>query len=171
MQESKCVGVCVCVHGFIGRKRPATNLVTGIMRPEFLLIFALIPSCTALLGIIGREQSVAVTGRLICEGRPAGDVKVKLYDKELFFDSKLDEVRTNRNGEFRVSGHKREITTIDPKVNIYHKCNYNGFCYKKLSITIPDNFVSDGALPRATYDIGTINLANKFKGESIDCIN
>ncbi|PIO74257.1 Transthyretin-like family protein [Teladorsagia circumcincta] len=117
-------------------------------------------------------------------------------------DSKLDETRTNGNGEFRLSGHKREISTIDPKVNIYHKCNYHGirdyssmkvkrnewnspehvslsrlyhmvptFCYKKLSITIPDNFVTSGGVPRATYDIGTINLANKFKGESIDCIN
>lgn len=25
-----------------------------------------------------------------------------------------------------LSGRKREVTNIDPKVNIYHKCNYNG---------------------------------------------
>ncbi|KAK6045752.1 Transthyretin-like family protein [Cooperia oncophora] len=135
------------------------------------ILLLLISSCMALLGFLGREQSVAVTGRLICEGRPAYDVKVKLYDKEVVLDSKLGQTRTNRNGEFRVSGHKREFSTIDPKVNIYHKCNYRGFCYKKLSISIPRNFVSDGATPRSTYDIGTINLANKFKGESIDCIN
>ena len=34
----------------------------------------------------------------------------------------MDEGYTNGNGEFRLSGTKREITNIDPKVNIYHKC-------------------------------------------------
>ncbi|KAK6738132.1 hypothetical protein RB195_020317 [Necator americanus] len=129
-----------------------------------------VPSCVGLLGI-GREQSVAVTGRLICNGMPASGVKVKLYDKELTVDSKMAESQTNYNGIFMLSGRKREITNIDPKVNIYHKCNYNGFCYKKLGIRIPSNYITDGSSPRSTYDIGTINLNNKFSGESIDCIN
>ncbi|KAK6035949.1 Transthyretin-like family protein [Cooperia oncophora] len=94
------------------------------------ILLLLISSCMALLGFLGREQSVAVTGRLICEGRPAYDVKVKLYDKEVVLDSKLGQTRTNRNGEFRVSGHKREFSTIDPKVNIYHKCNYRGVSFR-----------------------------------------
>lgn len=38
----------------------------------------------------------------------------------------MAEGRTNANGEFRLSGSKREFSTIDAKVNIYHKCNYNG---------------------------------------------
>ncbi|CAJ0605732.1 unnamed protein product [Cylicocyclus nassatus] len=138
---------------------------------QSLLIFlSLAGSSLALLGI-GSTQSVAVTGRLICNGRPASDVKVKLYEKELTFDVKMDEGRTNGNGEFRLSGSKTEITTIDPKVNIYHKCNYNGICYKKIGITIPDNYVTNGPTPQKTFDIGTINLANKFTGESTDCIN
>ncbi|KAK6026806.1 Transthyretin-like family protein [Ostertagia ostertagi] len=41
-------------------------------------------------------------------------------------DKKLDEGRTDGQGWFRLSGSKREITTIDPKVNIYHKCGYRG---------------------------------------------
>ncbi|WKX94967.1 hypothetical protein Q1695_011876 [Nippostrongylus brasiliensis] len=138
---------------------------------KYPLLLAILPFCDALLGFIGRQQSVAVSGRLICNGAPAAGVKVKLYEKEITFDRKMAEGRTNSNGEFLLSGSKREISKIDPKVNIYHKCNYNGLCYKKLGITIPDNYITDGSKPRMTYDIGTLNLANKFKGESIDCIN
>ncbi|PAV63965.1 hypothetical protein WR25_18794 [Diploscapter pachys] len=136
---------------------------------SLLLIF--LPSSFALFGFIGRQQSVAVTGRLICNGYPAGGVKVKLYEKEVLLDRFMDEGYTNGNGEFRLSGTKREITNIDPKVNIYHKCNYNGLCYKKIGITIPDNYISGGSYPRMTYDIGTLNLANKYNGETVDCIN
>lgn len=111
---------------------------------KLILLLSLVSSSLALLGI-GRTQSVAVTGRLICNGQPASNVKVKLYEKESSkyppaycitcqpltgihsaFDVKMAEGVTNQNGEFRLSGSKTEISTIDPKVNIYHKCNYNG---------------------------------------------
>ncbi|XGW09491.1 hypothetical protein V3C99_011637 [Haemonchus contortus] len=126
-----------------------------------ILLLSLVASSFALLGI-GRTQSVAVTGKLTCNGQPARNVKVKLYEKELTLDVKMDEGKTNQNGEFRLSGSKTEVSTIDPKVNVYHKCNYNGPCYKKFGITIPDNFITQGSNPQKTYDIGTINLANKF---------
>ncbi|KHJ93719.1 Transthyretin-like family protein [Oesophagostomum dentatum] len=138
------------------------------MYTYFSLLF--IPTCAALLGM-GREQSVAVTGRLMCNGMPASGVKVKLYDKEMTLDRKLDESTTNSSGMFMMSGRKREVTNIDPKVNIYHRCGYYGPCYKKLGINIPQNYVTDGATPRSAYNIGTINLNNQFSGESIDCIN
>ncbi|KAL6736097.1 hypothetical protein Aduo_006487 [Ancylostoma duodenale] len=134
------------------------------------LSLLLVPSCAALLGI-GREQSVAVTGRLICNGVPASGIKVKLYDKELTVDSKMGETHTDYNGVFTLTGRKREMTNIDPKVNIYHRCNYYGPCYKKLGINIPHNYITDGYSPRSTYNIGTINLNNRFSGESVDCIN
>ncbi|CAJ0605783.1 unnamed protein product [Cylicocyclus nassatus] len=137
---------------------------------QLLIILALVGSSLALLGI-GRTQSVAVQGRLICNGQPASNVKVKLYEKESTFDVNMAEGVTNQNGEFRLTGSKTEISTIDPKVNIYHKCNYNGLCYRKFGITIPDNYVSTGQNPQQTFDIGTINLANRFTGETTDCIN
>lgn len=104
----------------------------------------------------------------------------------------MDEGRTDSAGNFYLSGSKVEITDIDPKVNIYHKCNYNGVsrcvtqfayvfsdhsawtfqpCYKKIGITIPDNYITRGKHPQYTFNIGRINLAGKLKGESIDCIN
>ncbi|EPB67434.1 Transthyretin-like family protein [Ancylostoma ceylanicum] len=161
---------------------------------QILILLSLVVSSLALLGF-GTKQSVAVKGKLICDGKPAVGVKVKLYEKEacmffvepisngtvknhsmlpLFFevlDVKMAEGTTDRNGEFLLSGYKTEISTIDPKVNIYHKCNHKGLCYRKFGITIPDDYITKDKKPKKTYDIGVINLANKFTGETTDCIN
>ncbi|KAK6038552.1 Transthyretin-like family protein [Cooperia oncophora] len=137
---------------------------------QLLLLLCLVSLSQALLGV-GRTQSVAVTGRLICNGQPASNVKVKLYEKESTMDVNMAEGVTDQNGMFRLSGSKTEISTIDPKLNVYHKCNYNGLCYRKFGITIPDNFVTSGSNPQKVFDIGTINLANRFTGETTDCLN
>lgn len=126
------------------------------MRHLFLVL--LFFSCTAVvLGLfgIGRRQSISVQGHLTCNGRPASGVKVKLYDKgvgkfcympysrvKLFcrsqyadipvFDSKLGQSYSDAFGRFWLSGSKSEITRIDPKVNIYHKCNYRGVSWSDL---------------------------------------
>ncbi|KAK6752809.1 hypothetical protein RB195_003920 [Necator americanus] len=71
----------------------------------------------------------------------------------------MDEGRTDLTGCFTLYGTEREITNIDPKVNIYHKCNYWGPCYKKFGITIPDEYITEGSYPKHTFNIGTINLA------------
>ncbi|ULT89790.1 hypothetical protein L5515_008149 [Caenorhabditis briggsae] len=123
-----------------------------------------------ILGI-GSTQSVAVSGRFICNGRPAANIKLKLYENEIMFDRLIQESRTDSNGQFIVSGSKREITTIDPKLNIYHKCNYNGLCDQKFTIKIPKDYVTSGDRASRTFDIGTLNLANNFPGQSTDCIN
>ncbi|UMM34658.1 hypothetical protein L5515_007635 [Caenorhabditis briggsae] len=75
------------------------------------------------------------------------------------------------DGTFSVSGTYTDITTLDPKVNIYHSCNYNGPCSKKVQINIPDYAVADGSSATTNYDIGTLNLANQFSGETTDCIH
>ncbi|CAI5453955.1 unnamed protein product [Caenorhabditis angaria] len=142
------------------------------MRLILLTTIFSISCCNALLfGLIGTEQSAAVSGKLTCNGEPAAHVRVKLYEKEATLDVLLDEGVTDENGEFKLQGHKVEVSTIDPKLNIYHKCNYNGICYRKSSLTIPDNFVTEGAVPQKTFNVGIINLANKFSGDSTDCLN
>ncbi|CAL2041920.1 unnamed protein product [Caenorhabditis brenneri] len=138
---------------------------------QLLLVFIIFGcSVQGLLGI-GRLQSVSVSGRLICDGRPAAGVKVKMYEKEFFLDRKMAEVYTDINGMFLISGRKREISTIDPKVNVYHKCDYSGLCYKKFGITIPDDYITWGNVAQRTYDVGTLNLANKYTGTTTDCLN
>lgn len=44
----------------------------------------------------------------------------------LVLDKLLDEKFSDSKGVFNLAGSKKELTTIDPKVNIYHKCNYEG---------------------------------------------
>jgi hypothetical protein len=38
-------------------------------------------------------------------------------------DDLLDEGTTDSQGRFELSGSTTEITSIDPKLNIYHDCN------------------------------------------------
>ncbi|CAB3400287.1 unnamed protein product [Caenorhabditis bovis] len=137
------------------------------MKHVTALLFALVGFCSAISVEIGTVQSIAVTGKLLCDTQPAKNVKVKLYEEEVALDVLLDERFTKEDGTFEMSGHKTEVTSIDPKVNIYHKCNYDGVCFRKISITIPENFVSNGETPSKTFDIGEINLASKFTGQSI----
>ncbi|CAJ0595489.1 unnamed protein product [Cylicocyclus nassatus] len=140
-------------------------------RPITLLLLAsLIPQSTCFLGL-GRLQSVAVKGVLECNGAPAKDVKVRLYDKQIFFDKRLDEGRTLTSGSFYLSGSKREITNIDPRLYIYHSCNLHGPCSRKVVMTIPDSFITSGRNPQKVFNIGRVNLAAKTRGESITCLH
>lgn len=41
-------------------------------------------------------------------------------------DTKLNEVTTDINGDFLVSGSTAGITSVEPKIKILHKCNYSG---------------------------------------------
>ncbi|RCN40336.1 Transthyretin-like family protein [Ancylostoma caninum] len=91
---------------------------------------------------------------------------------------------SNSEGRFNVSGSKREVSTIEPYLSIFHRCNHDGvsayfmqsatespLCYKHFWIAIPKNFVVQGATPTKVFNIGRINLAGEFSGESTDCIN
>ncbi|CAP29094.2 Protein CBG09507 [Caenorhabditis briggsae] len=98
-----------------------------------------------ILGI-GSTQSVAVSGRFICNGRPAANIKLKLYENEIMFDRLIQESRTDSNGQFIL-------------------------CDQKFTIKIPKDYVTSGDRASRTFDIGTLNLANNFPGQSTDCIN
>ncbi|CAJ0595488.1 unnamed protein product [Cylicocyclus nassatus] len=135
-----------------------------------LLLTALIQQSICFLGM-GRLQSVAVKGVLECNGVPAKDVKVRLYDKQIFFDRRLDEGRTNVSGSFYLSGSKREITNIDPRLYIYHTCNHSGPCSRKIVMTIPDSFITKGRVPQKLFNIGRVNLAARTRGETITCLH
>uniref|UniRef100_A0A914EMR4 Uncharacterized protein n=1 Tax=Acrobeloides nanus TaxID=290746 RepID=A0A914EMR4_9BILA len=122
----------------------------------------------ALLGI-GSLQAVDVQGSLTCDGRPANDVLVKLYDvNTLMPDNLLGETKSDLSGKFRINGDIHDITTMDPKVNIYTNCHVGELrCPKKVEIKVPHSAINTGS----TYDIGRIELATKYPGESHDCIH
>uniref|UniRef100_A0A7I4YQ81 Transthyretin-like family protein n=1 Tax=Haemonchus contortus TaxID=6289 RepID=A0A7I4YQ81_HAECO len=133
-------------------------------------ILVAIPRTESIFGI-GNPQSIAVDGELRCNGIPATNIKVELYDKEILFDTKLAEGRTDPNGKFHLEGGKREFTNIDPKLNIYHKCSHAGACYRKVSTVIPDSFITEGKTPQQVFHAGTIDLDENQPGETIDCVD
>lgn len=141
----------------------------------YLVILLLVPVVCCLPSLkIGTVQSAAVKGLLICNGKPAANVKVKLYDDDrgVDLDDLMDEGISDAEGRFELSGSETEITTIDPKLNVYHDCNdENTPCLKKFSIMLPDDYVTQGATPSKVFDVGTLNLAGKFSGETRDCLN
>uniref|UniRef100_A0A914E9V0 Uncharacterized protein n=1 Tax=Acrobeloides nanus TaxID=290746 RepID=A0A914E9V0_9BILA len=132
-----------------------------------LVISLLFGFSYGLLGI-GRSQSVNVQGTLTCDGQPASGILVKLYDDNTFtLDDLLAEEKTDSQGEFQLTGKIRDITSMDPKVDIFHNCHNSVLrCSKKLVINIPHSAINEG-----TYNIGDIELASDFKGQSHDCIH
>ncbi|VDN50470.1 unnamed protein product [Dracunculus medinensis] len=128
----------------------------------------------AIGGLIGTMQSAGANGTFVCNGRPEANVLVKLYDQDrlLSTDDLMGETKTDRNGYFRVVGKIREISTIDPKLNVYHDCN-DGWkpCQRKFSIKLPDSYVTNGDIPRRIYDVGRMELAGKMPGEERDCLH
>ncbi|CAD6193775.1 unnamed protein product [Caenorhabditis auriculariae] len=137
-----------------------------------VLVLLCLASTTAAL--VGRTQASGVRGKLICDGKPAAGVVVKLYDDDrgLDADDLMASGKTNANGEFELSGHEDETTPIDPKLNIYHDCN-DGIkpCQRKFTIKIPDSYITPGKVAKKIYDAGTIQLAGKFPGEGRDCLH
>ncbi|GMT17968.1 hypothetical protein PFISCL1PPCAC_9265, partial [Pristionchus fissidentatus] len=123
---------------------------------------------------VGFDQSAAVVGTLMCNGRPASGVRVKLYDDDTGpdLDDLMDEGTTDSQGRFSLSGTTDEALTIDPKVNIYHDCDDGLWpCQRRITIFVPSSYVSSGKNPKMTYNAGSIELAGKFEGETRDCIH
>uniref|UniRef100_A0A8R1Y1H8 Transthyretin-like family protein n=1 Tax=Onchocerca volvulus TaxID=6282 RepID=A0A8R1Y1H8_ONCVO len=114
----------------------------------FVLLIVFPIAFCAMGGLIGRTQSSGVKGKLMCNGRPAARVLVKLYDDDrgLDMDDFMGEAKSDSQGNF------------EP-------------CQRKISIMIPDGYITEGKTPRKWYNAGTIELAGKFAGETRDCIH
>ncbi|KAL6727645.1 hypothetical protein Aduo_009504 [Ancylostoma duodenale] len=137
-----------------------------------LLVLCTVVCSVSSLGL-GRTQSSGVKGRLICDGKPAAGVTVKLYDDDRGVDADdlMASGKTNSNGEFELRGYTEEFTPIDPKLNIYHDCNDLKPCQRKFTIKLPDSYITNGKTPKKIYDAGTIQLAGAFPGEERDCLH
>ncbi|CAJ0589909.1 unnamed protein product [Cylicocyclus nassatus] len=122
------------------------------MEPQLLLVLILISCCYSM-----RQQSVAVSGRLMCGNRPAAGVKVKLWDEDdgPDPDDVLDEQFTDESGAFLVK--------------IYHDCD-DGILpgQRKLKFYIPDSYISAGGIARRVFNLGYLNLETIFPGEERD---
>lgn len=139
------------------------------MRLYFVVLICLFATCES----IGRTQSTAVEGVLLCEDKPAKDVLIKLYDHDTISpDELMDSAKTDSDGHFRLSGTADEISGIEPKINIYHDCD-DGIlpCQRRITIFIPSKYVSNTKQPSEVFNLGRLQLAGKYAGESRDCLH
>uniref|UniRef100_A0A8R1I5I9 Uncharacterized protein n=1 Tax=Caenorhabditis japonica TaxID=281687 RepID=A0A8R1I5I9_CAEJA len=146
---------------------------------RLIVTFALLIASTFGLNLIGRTQWAAVKGKLLCEGKPASGVKVKLMESDNSFlpgfldkDDKMASSKADSNGEFNLSGSTKEITTIEPYLAVFHDCK-DGItpCQRVLRIDIPKSYANSGSSAKKTYDAGALELAGKFPGETRSCFN
>ncbi|CAI4226274.1 unnamed protein product [Auanema sp. JU1783] len=144
----------------------------------FLLLLAL---CTIALANTVAKRVVAVKGTLVCGGKPAANVKVRLFrvkqTKSDDLNQILDESLTGPSGMFEVEGNTNGFplneTDITPTVSFYHSCDEdaakvtkNG--YRKFDYNVPYDYVTLGQKAKKTFDIGTMNLQVLFPGEKHD---
>ncbi|CEF69112.1 Transthyretin-like family-containing protein [Strongyloides ratti] len=139
---------------------------------SIFLILIFIPLINSA-GFIGRLQSTGAIGRVTCNGNPYNGALVKLFDEDdLDIDDLIAETKSDMNGDFKVQGSHREITSIDPKVVLFHNCNeFIAICSRKITLKIPDSYITSGSTPSRIYDIGTLELSGKFEGEERDCFH
>ncbi|CAJ0594869.1 unnamed protein product [Cylicocyclus nassatus] len=136
------------------------------MRALILLCF--LPLCYCLFR---RMQTVGVKGKFLCNREPATGVRIKLYDKGIFIDTMLDEVGLDNTGSFKISGSAKLWIKMNPRLDIYHRCDYKGACYKKFTMEIPKAYIADGEKVKQYFDIHSLELTWKRKGETEDCNN
>ncbi|VDK49442.1 unnamed protein product, partial [Cylicostephanus goldi] len=75
------------------------------MRTLILLCF--LPLCYCIFET-GKMQTVGAKGNLLCNGKPAAKVKIKLYESEILLDRLLGDVYTNNTGYFTITGSAKE---------------------------------------------------------------
>ena len=112
---------------------------------KFVFLGLLLVGSVASLDLIGRTQSAAVKGKLMCEGKPASGVKVKLMESDSKFrlsgsrkspqnlsdsfapgfldsDDKMASGKSDSSGGFNLSGTSKELTGIEPYLAVFHDC-------------------------------------------------
>ena len=143
-----------------------------------LLIVALFGSPLGALAF-GTDQTVGVRGQLMCGDKPETNADVKLWTQHTWpnTDSLLASTKTDSQGRFQLSGSESQILmTIRPEIRIYHRCNNKGIfdipnlCQRKSVYEIPEKYISKGQQVGDWYDMGSMNLEAKQKGEDTHCI-
>uniref|UniRef100_A0A1I7T6U7 Transthyretin-like family protein n=2 Tax=Caenorhabditis tropicalis TaxID=1561998 RepID=A0A1I7T6U7_9PELO len=120
-----------------------------------------------------RDQSIAVKGRLLCGDKPAANVRIKLWEEDSGPDPDdlLEAGYTDSNGEFQLSGGEAELTPIDPIFKVYHDCDDKYLPgHRKVKFLIPKSYITQGKVPKKTFDLGVLNLETIFPKEERELI-
>uniref|UniRef100_A0A0N4ZLX8 Transthyretin-like family protein n=1 Tax=Parastrongyloides trichosuri TaxID=131310 RepID=A0A0N4ZLX8_PARTI len=125
--------------------------------------------------LFGSDQATGAMGRLICNGKPAAKVLVKLYDENISFfpDNLLATTYTDSDGYLKVEGYAYGFSWIDPKVVIYHDCNVistgSKRCFQRITFYIPKNYINYGRRTKRYYNIKDVELGIKYDGQDWQC--
>ncbi|CAI4224495.1 unnamed protein product [Auanema sp. JU1783] len=122
--------------------------------------------------LVGRRQIIGIRGQLLCGTEPLTNTTVKLWDEDSGPDPDdlLAEGLTNATGHFSIYGAARELTNIDPKFKIYHRCHVKeGGCKRKVTFVIPDNYISVGNKLEKWFEFGSLNMEIITRKEGTQC--
>lgn len=123
---------------------------------------------------IGILQSVGVRGAINCNGQPLANTLVRLWDDDSGpnIDELLASGYTDGQGRFQLSGSTSELSTIDVLFKVYHDCDNQGPCRRKVTLPVPSSYVSRfQAQPTRLYDFGSLEVAQRLNGEETDCMD
>ncbi|PAV67924.1 hypothetical protein WR25_22197 isoform B [Diploscapter pachys] len=109
-----------------------------------------------------RDQSIAIHGKLLCGAKPASNVR----------DDLLDQGYTDGNGEFNLKGGTAELTPIDPVFKLFIFICDDGIKpgMRKVKFALPKSYITEGQVPKKTFDIGILNLETIFAKEERELI-
>ncbi|CAP26957.1 Protein CBR-TTR-44 [Caenorhabditis briggsae] len=119
-----------------------------------------------------RDQSIAVQGQLLCGSKPAANVRIKLWEEDSGPDPDdlLEAGYTDGDGKFHLSGGEAEMTPIDPIFKVYHDCDDILPGSRKVKFLIPKSYITQGKVPKKTFDLGVLNLETIFPKEERELI-
>ncbi|GMT32931.1 hypothetical protein PFISCL1PPCAC_24228, partial [Pristionchus fissidentatus] len=143
------------------------------MKSLYVLLFS-----SLAFVVYARDQTVGVRGTLMCGSEPLSDAEVKLWELDTWPDpdDELATVRTDKQGRFEIHGTENEFTSISPVLKFYHRCNNKGLfnipklCKRKLTYEVPSSYINSGKNVGKWYEMGTVNMEAKQKGEGTECL-
>uniref|UniRef100_A0AC34FBH8 Transthyretin-like family protein n=1 Tax=Panagrolaimus sp. ES5 TaxID=591445 RepID=A0AC34FBH8_9BILA len=98
-------------------------------------IFGILLFIALIAAIFANEQTVKVKGQVICNKIPVRNVLVQLRETDTFDpDDTLAYQRTDKDGNFRLTGTENEFTPIRP---------YLRKCHRLTDIPIPKKFINN----------------------------
>uniref|UniRef100_A0A915I2Y1 Transthyretin-like family protein n=1 Tax=Romanomermis culicivorax TaxID=13658 RepID=A0A915I2Y1_ROMCU len=122
---------------------------------------------------VNGKQRLIVYGQLMCDGKPYKDAVTKIYDKDVLIDSLMATNNSKPDGTFYLDGTATDIlSSIDPHLYIYHKCNKGKLsCKREWILKIPKDYVYDAKNKVVGgLDVGILELMLKPKDETYKCL-
>ncbi|RMI32164.1 hypothetical protein EBN03_14235 [Nocardia stercoris] len=124
----------------------------------------------AALPGLGGQYSINVRGVITNNGVPTTEPETRMQLAEA--DAAMVSVGA---GSIDPRGNLSAITEVvkfaspQPQVVLLTKVNHSGPCVRRIVIPVPASGVTVGPIPLNVADLGTVNLALQFPGETVDC--